>query len=530
MRPNRFPSLVGARGIIALAVLALVEPRPGIAFAQPPSGSTQVQPPRRATSDLARRVDSLVRVAIADGIAPGFGLAVVRDGQVILERAYGHADATRGIRASRDTRWYVASTSKSFTGFAMTLLAEGGTLPFATAMDVALPGVSWHPSVRPESLTVARLLSHTHGLNDNLVVVNSAFTGAVPESAWPSLLSAVAPARRQALIYSNFGYNVAGMILDRRSPGGWRRVLDSAVFTPAGMRQTTALLSRVPAEFVARPHRYDERGWATLPFDKRDVTMHAAGGHVATLHDLARWVRVQIDTGVLDGRAVFPAAAVRRGHALIASHTEAAARRFGLFDREGWGAGWDLGTYNGIPMVSRFGGYATMRSHLSFLPARRIGVVAMTNGGLGPSLTDVVAALVYDLDGGDPAAWDRARQRLDSLRARLPEARRRSLGDDALALAQERTLAATSPSTLAGRYQSTTHGVLEIRASNAGLFYRWGVLSGAIRTVDAAAGTFRIAGGGTEFALGFEWDGTPGAAPAVGVRINDVRLARVNTP
>jgi hypothetical protein len=94
-----------------------------------------------------------------------------------------------------------------------------------------------------------------------------------------------------------------------------------------------------------------------------------------------------MDNGRIEGRQVFPAAAVALSHRLIATHTNDSAHRFAYFDREGWGAGWDLGTYEGERMVSRFGGYHSFRSHVSFLaPAlrrrgdaqRRIGLVLDT--------------------------------------------------------------------------------------------------------------------------------------------------------
>lgn len=477
--------------------------------------------------DLAAATDSLVQAAMRAGLSPGFGVSVVRNGRVIWQQAYGYADASAKIRASNNTRWYVASTSKSFTGFAMALLDDGEQLPFTTSMRSALPGTVWHEGVNPDSLSIAKLLSHTHNLSDNVLVVSSAFTGAVPEKQWPSLLPAIRPAGRQALIYSNVGYNIAGMILDRRSAGGWRRVLDSAVFAPAGMRHTTATLSSVPRRQLALPHTVSTSTgvtWRTVSFDKRDATMHAAGGHVATLDDLSRWVRVQIDTGILDGRVIFPASAIRRAHTIIAAHTEQRGKRYAYFDREGWGAGWDLGSYEGAPMVSRFGGYAAMRSHLSFLPARRIGVVAMANGGLGSALTDLVAAFVYDVDAGRPDARSRATQRLDSLRALWPDAQRAERAADSLAAAQERAAPVQPVALLTGEYRTYTHGLLRVVKNGTSIRIEWGVVSSPVRT--SADGSYRFSMGGTDFTLRFEWDRVAGVGPATAVVVNDVRLPR----
>jgi len=76
----------------------------------------------------------------------------------------------------------------------------------------------------------------------------------------------------------------------------------------------------------------------TEPFFKTDRTMNSAGGQIATLHDLARWTIVQMDSGRIDGRQVFPSSAVARSHRLIAKQTRDESKRFAYFDREGWGS------------------------------------------------------------------------------------------------------------------------------------------------------------------------------------------------
>ena len=195
------------------------------------------------------------------------------------------------------------------------------------------------------------------------------------------------------------------MVIDTLRPEGWRAYLEQNVYRPAGLHQTFARVSGLDARRIAKPHRLRGSGrFETQTFFKTDATMNSAGGHLATLRDLARWTIVQMDGGRIDGKQVFPSAAVALSHRLIATHTNDNARRFAYFDREGWGAGWDIGTYEGERMISRFGGYHSFRSHLSFLPRRRVGVVAITNGGLGSTLTDVIAALTYDLEAGRPEA------------------------------------------------------------------------------------------------------------------------------
>nr|MCU0635228.1 beta-lactamase family protein [Gemmatimonadaceae bacterium] len=373
-------------------------------------------------------------------------------------------------------------------------------------------------------LPLSAFLAHTHHLDDRAVVMSAAFTGAVPERDWPTLLRLATPARTADLVYSNFGYNVAAMVIDRVRPEGWRRVLETEVQDAAGLRDTWTALSRVDGTRLARPHRrLVNGGWATDPFAKTDATMNSAGGHVATLDDLARWTIVQMDSGRIDGRQVYPATAVALGQRLIARQTREASRRFAFFDRDGWGAGWDLGSYRGEHMVSRFGGYASIRSHLSFLPARRVGVVAMSTGGSGGTLTDIVAAMVYDLEAGRGDARAIADARVDSLIARQSALRSAVARDDSAQLARRHRLTPAARAALAGRYSADGFGSATIAVRTAQLRLRWGLVEGELLPSDSDAARYDVSLGGTDFVLRVDTDsaGSPRA-----IVINGVRLAR----
>jgi CubicO group peptidase (beta-lactamase class C family) len=294
------------------------------------------------------------------------------------------------------------------------------------------------------------------------------------------------------LVYSNFGYNVAAMVMDVIRPEGWRRYLEQNVFQPAGMRDTYARVSGLDPKRIAKPHRFRADGrYVTEPFYKIDATMNSAGGHLATLHDLARWTIVQCDSGVIDGRRVFPAEAVALSHRLIARQTRDQAKRFAFFDREGWGAGWDIGAYEGERMVSRFGSYHTTRSHLSFLPARRIGVVVMSSGGLS-ALTDIVAAFAYDLEAGRSDARERVAGRMAELRRRFADSRGNVATQDSVRAARQRQPLGRPLTDFAGVYEEPSFGAITFAVRNGHLAYRWGAVYGPAEIYDAAKGQLRI--------------------------------------
>ncbi len=480
------------------------------------------QGPRPDAAAIARAVDSVAARALSDMLAPALGVAITMDGRTIYSKSHGMADVTAGIRANDRTLWYIASTSKSFLGIGVALLAHDGVLRLDAPITRLLPDVKWHPDVRAHSLTLAHFLSHTHGIADNAITSSAAFTAAIPESRWPSLIALAGRMPTGDLVYSNFGYNVAAMVIDAKRPEGWKRYIEQSVLRPAGMRETYARVSGLDPRRIARPHRLRANGrYTSEPFFKIDATMNAAGGHLATLNDLARWTIVQMDSGVIDGRRVFPAAAVALSHRLIAKHTRAEAKRFGYFEREGWGAGWDIGTHEGERMVSRFGSYDATRSHVSFLPQRRIGVVAMSTGG--PSiLTDLIAAFAYDLEAGRPDARSRAEVRLGELRRRVANSRKNVVTQDSIRAARQREPLGRPLTAFAGVYEEPAFGRLVITHSDGRLAYRWGALYGPVEIHDASKSQFRIETAGSGNVMTF----APPTGPVRSVEVQGVTFTR----
>lgn len=425
-------------------------------------------PSPAAVDPRIQRIDAFVRRAFELGVTPGLGVAVVSDGRIVYTAALGHANVQEGIPVTDSTLWYVASTSKSFTGFGVALLEASGDLDVTAPITRVLPRASWHADARPAELTLAAFLSHTHGLSSGPLVTSAAFTGAFPEEQFNQLLAYSHPLPNRDLNYSNLGYNVASMAIAEKRPEGWKAYLDRHVFAPAGLRDIHHRVTGIPPRRIAKAHQLRADGsYEAIPFLKRDLTMNAAGGHVASIADLARWTMLHMDEGRLDGRQIFPAQVVRRSHEILGRQNV----QFAYFQRDGWGFGWDIGSYEREPMVSRFGSYTGFRSHVSMLPARRLGVVAQVNSTPGWRLTDIIASYTYDVFLGRTDADARGQARLDTLTTQLQTRRAR--------LASAPAPVHTPPRPIAdyvGTYEDVALGRIEVVPDESGLRVRWGVL------------------------------------------------------
>lgn len=210
---------------------------------------------------------------------------------------------------------------------------------------------------------------------------------------------------------------------------------------------------------------------------------------------------------------MFPAEAVALSHRMIAPHTVAQSKRFAYFDREGWGAGWDIGSYEGEPMVSRFGSYSTTRSHVSMLPRRRIGVVAQVNGSPGGVATDLIAAHAYDLEAGKPNAREVMERRFQELVARLGPGLRQIAVSESTRAARQRPLERPLGD-YAGSYSNEAYGTVTFEQRNDALAFRWGALWGPVEVFDAAKHVLRIELVGSGSTVTFRFDG-PGPAKSL---------------
>ncbi|MBO6576885.1 MAG: serine hydrolase [Rhodothermales bacterium] len=474
---------------------------------------------RQAHHPQQAAIDRVVRAAFATGGSAGLGVSIVQGDEVIYEAHLGLADASSAIPVTEQTLWYISSTSKSLTGFGLALLVEDGLVDAESPISDYLPDAEWPSGYDAAGSTVADFLAHTHGLGNGPLVLSAAFTGEFPESDFPRLLQYNTPREDRSLAYSNLGYNVASMVIERVTGLSWKSFLDERVLSPVGMRDTHARTSGINRDRIAKPHRVLVDGsLATMPFVKTDRTMNAAGGTLSTIGDLTRWVRVQMNGGMLNGDRVFPADVVANAHRILRPQD----RQFAFFQRDGWGMGFDIGSYREQHMVSRFGGYQGTRSHISFLPEAGIGVVAQVNGPAGSAITDIVAAYAFDVLQGRADADSLADARIAELAAQTAELPDRVRQFEQIQEQRDQPL--PHPLTAyAGSYQDPALGVVDVETRGDTLYMHWGVLSGPMTVFDATTNAMRheLLGGGSVARFVFDGQDT-----ATAIEMFDRRLTR----
>ena len=503
-----------SRCLAALASLCLTVSAPTLAHAQATIGG-----------DWREDITAFARRIVEAGLTPGMAVAVSQGDWVLYTRGFGFADVAAGRPVDEGTAFYIASTSKALTATAVVLEAAKGKIDLDTPIDRYIRGLRFRAPMDAHRVTVKQFLTMTDGLEESgPVVTRTAYTGDFTYPLLIELLADYGPAERgTAFDYDNLPYNILGIALDPKSDDGWKEVVRRDVLEPLGMTSTSARVSAMDPARIAMPHELvPGLVWRRLPLGKRDANMHAAGGHFASAGDLARFVAAHASGGLVEGRRVFPEAAIASTHEQHADQD----RAFGPYQRFGWGYGWDLATWRGRTIIQRFGGFAGYRSHASFEPTSRVGVVVLVNGdGPASPASDLLATYIYDrLLGRDSIAAVYDRQLADH-KARVVEGEQRVAST--LAQRAARLAPLSHPlEAFAGTYENPKFGTMTWRVVAGGLEVRMGVATSRAEVYDAAKDQLRVElfDGGT--VAGFEFPA--GGGPATAVTLIGERFARRN--
>lgn len=410
---------------------------------------------------LADSLDPFVRGLVDEGFIPGVAIAVVtRDGPAHL-RGFGVRDVRTREPVTPGTGFYIASSTKSFTGTLAAILDQRGVISLDAPLSRYLPELRMNAPLSADSITLRSLLTHTSGLRNEPVGFRTAFSGVHDDAMLVRLMGESTPIPR-TYRYDNLGYVVAALAMERATGREWQDLLRDEVFRPLGMMHSTARVTEARAAGwpLASPHLTGSDSVVRISLEKQDNTMHPAGGMFTTAEDLVRWLQAQLNGGRVDGRQVIPDAVIRAAHTPTAMHTDT----FYRYVRTGYGLGWQSADYEGERMIHHFGGFQGWHAHISFLPERGIGVAVLINDSspLNGNAPDVIATYAYDLLLGRPGVNAKYAAERERMARNAAEARQRIRADWERRAARPSTPEERKPF-FVGAYENEMMGTVDVR-------------------------------------------------------------------
>jgi CubicO group peptidase (beta-lactamase class C family) len=334
---------------------------------------------------------------------PGFSVAIVQDGKVLLSEGFGVRSLSNKEAVDGDTLFAIASNSKAFTAAALAILVEEKKLNWNDRVQDHLPTFRLYDPYVSSEMRVVDLLCHRSGLgtfSGDLLWYGTPYT---PEEILNRCTHLPqAGSFRSHYGYSNVMYLAAGLIVEKASQKSWSEFVHQRILQPLDMkRSVTSTKALAGQSNVAAPHKNTETGIDELAWMNWD-SMAAAGGIISSASDMSQWMRLQLQQGEWEGKSLF---SKESSHEMWQPRTiipvsAAAKKRIPQTHFRAYGLGWGLADYHGRQLISHGGGYDGMYSHQILVPEERFGVVVLTNSMT--SLPDSLAYRAVDMAIGAP--------------------------------------------------------------------------------------------------------------------------------
>ncbi|QHG89116.1 serine hydrolase [Xanthomonas cucurbitae] len=347
---------------------------------------------------------------------PGIAVAIVKDGEIVLERGYGVREIGKPEPVQADTLFAIASNTKAFTAASLSILADEGKLSLDDKVVEHLPWFRMSDAYVGNEMRLRDLLSHRSGLSlgagDLLFWPATSYTNeeVVQRLAKVPLKGGF----RDRYAYDNILYAVAQQVIEQVSGQSYAQFLQQRIFAPVGMRGTRFNADHLqPGDQAAVGHaKYDFTQLRTVaPLTWSNNA--GAGGIYSSAHDMALWMRLQLAGGLLpDGRPLFSARRQREMWSMITPIAigDAAVPELAgaLPNFSGYGEGWSLSDYRGHRLVWHTGGWPGMVSRLTLMPDQKLGVVVLTNQEVGAAFNAVTLQVLDAFLQVPPTDWTAA--------------------------------------------------------------------------------------------------------------------------
>jgi CubicO group peptidase (beta-lactamase class C family) len=299
--------------------------------------------------------------------APGASVLVLKNDSIMVKKAYGIADMQSGGHIAERTNFRLASVTKQFTAMAVLMLSERNQLSLSDSLNRFFPDFPSYGT----GITVRHLLNHTSGLVDYESLMPDTQTVQVHDADCLRLMFNVdslyfAPGSR--FQYSNTGYALLALIVEKVSGKRFAEFLKENIFTPVGMSATIAFeegISVVPHR--AYGHSFVDGAWIRTDQSSTSAVL-GDGGIYSNTEDLALWISALWNYRLLTRktqRMAWSDARLNDGTTI------------------GYGMGWYSESYRGIRHPHHGGSTRGFRNHIVLFPDEKLMVVVLTNRNQG---------------------------------------------------------------------------------------------------------------------------------------------------
>jgi CubicO group peptidase (beta-lactamase class C family) len=331
--------------------------------------------------------DTYIANSVKNFELPGLAIAVVKDGEVVFEKAYGVTNQESGEEMETEDVFAIASLSKAFTAAAIGMLVDEGKLQWNDRVRKYIKGFDLSDEYVASQLTIKDLLSHRSGFNTfdgDLLWYGTTYSR-------EEIIDRFSRYKMSYDLRSEYGYQnimfiIAGEVVEEVSGMSWEEFIRQRIFEPLDMDNSYATFAGFEGEDdKALPHVKGELD-AIRNYDK-------SGGAAAissNVEDLSHWIQMWLNKGVYDEDTLLQ---LKTWQTILDMHTPITPSTFDRSNNvefKGYGLGWFLMSYEGHKVAYHGGGLPGYISKIFIIPAENLGGVILSNGE-----TSLPSALMY---------------------------------------------------------------------------------------------------------------------------------------
>lgn len=342
--------------------------------------SLTAQKDSKEIEQFVTELDQKIPQLLTDFIVPGTAIAIIENGEVILQKSYGLSNVATGTKVTPTTGFNIGSISKTFTAWGVMKLVQEGKLDLDAPAEKYL--TRWH---LPESefdvdkVTIRRLLSHTAGLSLH------GYPGWSSKEELPTLEASLngknnGPGRVEIFMepgtkwkYSGGGYSILQLIIEEVTQQKFEDYMQTEILNPLGMTHSSYTIDEKIMK--ASSLEYDSFG-EPIPFEL--FTAQAAAGLHTTLEDFTKFALATLYNHKKNTKhqQILSAANLQQ-------MMEPAPASNGIY-----GLGYQIELIEGtsMPLVGHGGANSGWHAFFQVNPATNDGFIMVTNGGAGHNI------------------------------------------------------------------------------------------------------------------------------------------------
>ncbi|HXF12053.1 MAG TPA: serine hydrolase [Terriglobales bacterium] len=351
-------------------------------------------------------LDQSLQSVISEWKIPGATVSIVQSDSVVYMKGFGVRDINTRQPVTPDTLFDIGSCTKAFTAAAIAELVDDGKMQWDGRVDNYLPAFHLSDPEADEHVTIRDLLTHRTGLPGADLVWYGSSMGR------DELIRRVAyiPSRqgfRSRFEYQNLMFLAAGQAAGQAAGTTWDDLVHTRIFGPLGMsRSVTTVAEAQKSGDVATPHEQNHDGSIkTIAWFNLD-NVAPAGAISSSARDMAKWIELQLDDGMYQGKRVISEKNMQEMHEpqmVVPRNGEIGTVFFPDSMQLSYGLGWFVQDYRGHELILHPGDIDGFAAETVLIPEIHSGFfLAINRTSLGRQVMvyDIVDKLLNLSDAG----------------------------------------------------------------------------------------------------------------------------------